>query len=99
MFENWVLRKMLRSKRDDVEESRGTCNEELHELYSSPNIIWVIKSRKMSWTQHVACIGGGGRGGEVCPWFWWGNLRKDHLAKCTSINRRGQWAELRINLS
>jgi len=32
-------------------------NEELNDLYSSPNIIWVIKSRKMRWMGHVACMG------------------------------------------
>jgi len=33
-------------------------NEELNDLYSSPNIVWVIKSRKMRWAGHVARIGG-----------------------------------------
>jgi hypothetical protein len=34
-------------------------NEEFNDLYSSPNIVWVIKSRRMSWAGHVACIGEG----------------------------------------
>jgi hypothetical protein len=32
-------------------------NEELHNLYSAPNVIWMIKSRKMRWTGHVASLG------------------------------------------
>jgi hypothetical protein len=32
-------------------------NDELHGLYSSPNIVWVIKSRRMRWVGHVACMG------------------------------------------
>jgi hypothetical protein len=47
--------------------------EELNELYSSPNIVRVIKSRRMRWTGHVARMGKG----EVYRWFWWGNLRED----------------------
>jgi hypothetical protein len=51
--------------------------EKLHDLYSSPSIIWVIisiKSRR--WARHVACMGKK-RG---YTWFWWGNLMKgDHL--------------------
>jgi hypothetical protein len=48
MFENMVLRKIFGPKRDDVtEEWRRLHNEELHDLYSSPNITWVNKSRTM----------------------------------------------------
>jgi hypothetical protein len=43
-------------------------NEEFNDLYSSPNIIRVIKQRKMRWEGHVAIYGGEER-------FWWGNLR------------------------
>jgi len=46
-----------------------------NDLYSSPNIIQVIKSRRMRWAGHVACMGGEGHTG-----FWWGNMReKDPL--------------------
>ena len=50
-------------------------NEKLNDLYS-PNIVWVIKSRKMRWAGHIARMGRG----EAYTGFWWGNLRKrDHL--------------------
>jgi len=38
-------------------EWRRLHSEELHDLYSSPNIIWVIKSRRMRWVGHIACMG------------------------------------------
>jgi hypothetical protein len=55
VFENRVLRRISGPKRDDVKgDWRKLNNEELHNLYSSPNIIRMIKSRKMRWTGHVA---------------------------------------------
>jgi len=50
-----VLRRILGPSRQEV---AGGCrrlhDEELHNLYSSPNIIWLIKSRRMRWAGHVA---------------------------------------------
>jgi hypothetical protein len=59
VFENRVLRRIFGPKRDDVTgEWRKLHNEELHILYSSPNIIRQIKSRRMRWAGHVARMGG-----------------------------------------
>jgi hypothetical protein len=56
VFENRVLRKIFGSKRDDevTGDLRKLHNEEVHNLYSSPDIIRIIKLRKMRWAGHVA---------------------------------------------
>jgi len=55
VFENRVLRRVFGPKRDEVTgEWRKLHNEELGDLYSLPNIVWVIKSRRMRWAGHVA---------------------------------------------
>ena len=55
MFENRVLWRIFGPKREGViGEWRKLHNEELNELYSSPSIVRVIKSRRMRWTGHVA---------------------------------------------
>ena len=58
VFENRVLRRIFGPKRDEVTEWRKLHNEELNDLYSSPNIIPVIKSRRMRWVGHVLYMGG-----------------------------------------
>ena len=58
VFENMVLRRIFGPRRDDVtRERRRLHNEELNDLYSSPNIVLVIKSRRMRWAGHVARMG------------------------------------------
>jgi hypothetical protein len=60
VFWNRVLRRILEPKRDEVTEKRKKrYNEELHDLYSSPNIVHVIKLRRMRWVGHVSRIGEG----------------------------------------
>jgi len=55
VFENRVLSGVgYRPKRDEVGEWRKLHNEELNDLYSSPDIIWAIKSRRIRWAGHVA---------------------------------------------
>jgi len=58
VFDNRVLRRIFGPKRDEVtRESRKLHNEELNDLYSSPNIVQVIKTRRMRWAGHVARMG------------------------------------------
>jgi hypothetical protein len=60
VFENRVLRRIFGPKRDEVTgEWRRLHNEELNDLYSSPNIIRLIKSRRIRWAGHIACMGEG----------------------------------------
>ena len=60
VFENKVLRRVFEPKRDEVTgEWRKLHNEELRDLYSLPNIVRVVKSRRMRWAGHVAHMGEG----------------------------------------
>ena len=72
-----MLRRIFGPKWNEVTgEWRKIHNEELNDMYSSPCIARVIKSRRMRWAGHVARMGRG----EVYTGFWLGNLReRDHL--------------------
>jgi hypothetical protein len=71
VLENRVLRRIFGAKKNKVTgEWRRLRNEELTDLYSSPNI-QVIKSRSMRWAGHLECV----KGEEVYTEFWWGHLR------------------------
>jgi hypothetical protein len=52
-----MLRRIFGSKREEDRSWRKLHNDELHKLYSSPNIVTVIKSRRMRWAGHVARMG------------------------------------------
>jgi hypothetical protein len=60
VFENRMLRRIFGPKREEDGSWRKAHNDELHSLYSSPNIK-VITSRRMRWAGHVARMGGGER--------------------------------------
>ena len=67
------MRRIFGRRRDEVtREWRRLHNEELNDLYSSPNIVRVIKSRRMRWAGHVARRVGRGE----CIGSWWGNRRE-----------------------
>jgi hypothetical protein len=67
VFENRVLRRIFGPKRDEASgEGRSLHNEELNGLYSSPNIIRVINSRRMGWAGNVARMGK-----KMQTGFWW----------------------------
>jgi hypothetical protein len=76
VFENMVLMRIYGRRRDEVTgEWRRLHNEELNYLYSSLNIVHMIKWRRMRWAGHVARMGEE-RG---CIGSWWGNWReRDH---------------------
>jgi hypothetical protein len=78
VFESRVSGRMSWPERDEVTgEWRKLHDEKLNDLYPSPIIVRVIKSRRMRWAGYVARIGNGM--GEACTGFWWGNLREsDH---------------------
>jgi hypothetical protein len=76
VFENRVPRRLFGPKRDEVTgEWRKLRNEELRELYSSPSIIRIIKSRRMRWVGHVARMGEK----RKRMGYWWESQReRDH---------------------
>jgi hypothetical protein len=77
VFENGVSREIFGRKKDEMTGAwRRPHYEDLYYLYCSPNIIRVIKSRRIRWVGHVARM----RRREVYTEFWWGDLRgKDRL--------------------
>ena len=83
---NGVLREIFGPKRYEVTgEWSRLHNEELNDLYCSPNIMRMIKSRRTGWDGHVARMGRG----EVCTEFWWGNLKeRDHSEGLGVVGRR-----------
>jgi hypothetical protein len=85
VFENRVLRRVFGPKRDEVTgEWRKQHNEELNDLYSSPNIVRVIKSRRMRWARHVARMGRV----KMYTGFCWVNLREREHWEDSGIDGR-----------
>jgi hypothetical protein len=75
VFENRVPR-IFRQKRDDVTgEWRKLHDKELHDLYCSPSIIRIIKSRMMKWAGHVARME---RRGKLTDYWWESQRERDH---------------------
>jgi hypothetical protein len=76
VFENRVLKRIFEPKRDEVAGGgRKLHNGELHNLYSSPSIIGMIKSRRMIWAWHVA---GMGRTGMHIEYWWESQMERDY---------------------
>jgi hypothetical protein len=85
VFENRVLKRIFGPKRDEVAgEWRRLHNEELYALYFLPNIIRVIKSRRLSWVGHAARIGVG----ELYTGLYWENLREGYHLKDSGVGGR-----------
>jgi hypothetical protein len=95
VLENRVLRRIFGSKRDEVTgEWRKLHSEELHNLYSSPDIIRQVKSRRVRWAGNVARI----ETREKCTRFWWESPEeRDYLedqgvgGKMGSVGPWGDW--------
>jgi hypothetical protein len=78
VFENRVLTRIFGPKRDEVTgDWRKLHNEELHNLYSSSNIIRMIKSRRMRWAVRVARMGCR----RMHIGYWWASRRKETTRK------------------
>jgi hypothetical protein len=83
LVDNRVLRRVFEPKRDEVTgEWRKLYNEELNDLYSLPNIVRVVRSRRMRWAGRVVCMVEE-RGVTGC---WWGNLRE-----------KGRWGDTDVD--
>jgi hypothetical protein len=85
VFKNRVLRRIFGSKRNEVTgEWRKLHNKELYAQYSSPNVIQVIKSRRLRWAGRLACMRERSRVYRVL----WGNLREGHHLEVPDIDGR-----------
>jgi hypothetical protein len=74
-----VLRRIFGPKKDETAgDWRKLHNEERHNLYCSPNIIRMIKSRKMRWSGHVTCM----RRRGIHIGFWWGSQEEINVDVC-----------------
>jgi len=103
VFQNMVLRGIFGPRRDEVTwERRRLHKEELSDFYTSPNIVRVIKSRRMRWAEHVARMGEERK--RIGSWWgnqrerdYWGDLGVDGWIILGWISRRrevGMWTGL-----
>jgi hypothetical protein len=85
VFENRMLRGISGPKRDEVKGKwRKLHNGELHNLYSSPDIIRQTKSRRVRWAGHVARM----ERGETCTRFWWESQKKRDYSEDRGVDGR-----------
>jgi hypothetical protein len=95
-FENRVLREIFGSKRKEDGSWRKLHNDELHSVYSSSNIVRVIKSRSMRWAGTWYAWGRG----EVFTGFWMGGPQeRDHredlgIGGRITLRDNSRWSEL-----
>ena len=80
-----MLKRIFGPKRDEVTgEWRKLHNEELNNPYCTPNIVRIIKSRRMRLVGHVESMGRG----EVYTGLWWGNLRERNYLEDPGVDGR-----------
>jgi len=80
-----VLRKIFGPKREEViGEWRRVHHEKLYDLYSTPDIIPMIKSKTMRWTGHMARVAER----RMHAGFWWVNMREMDYLEDTVVDRR-----------
>ena len=85
MFENLVLRKIFGSKKNVVTgEWRRVHHEELYDLYSTPDVIRMIKSKMIRWAGHMARVAER----RMHAVFWWVNLREMDYLDDTGVDWR-----------
>jgi hypothetical protein len=85
VFENRVLRRIFGPKRDEIIGGwRELHNEELHNLYSFPNIIRMNKSTRMIWAGYLVCMGGEEEGTQG----FGGKARRKETTEYLDIGRR-----------
>ena len=91
VFENRILRRIFGLKRDENGKWRRIYNEEIHSLYRSPNIVSVIKSRRLRWAGHVARMDEGRSAFKI--------LTRKHTGKRPLGRPRRRWEDnIRMNL-
>jgi hypothetical protein len=90
VVENRVLRRIFVPKRDGVARDWRRLHNELHNLFASPNIVRMIKSRRMRWAEHVAGVGGLRNAYEILA----GNLKgKDYSQELVFDGRISEYVK------